>query len=226
VFAHELRNRLSAVHVGFELIRKGTVASGGSVSSLVGRNLARLAALIDRSLVDVRLYSGIDHRESVVVADLIEDAEVEGALEAAARNVALSVTTIDREVEVHVDRQIVAGAVANLMQNAFKFTPAHGHIQLRALLHGARVRIQVQDECGGLPPGKRDELFDAFTQRGVDRSGLGLGLFISRRGVQANDGSLAVEDLPGKGCVFTIDLPRAGTPAQPRGPSPAILSIT
>jgi hypothetical protein len=67
----------------------------------------------------------------------------------------------------------------------------------------------VEDECGGLPPGKVDELFQPFQQRGANRSGLGLGLTISRRGVEAMGGRMAARNLPGQGCVFSIDLPRS-----------------
>src|ERR1700688_4530403 len=59
-----------------------------------------------------------------------------------------------------------------------------------------------------LPPGDAERLFQPFTQGGADKSGVGLGLSISRRSVEANHGLLSVRDLPGKGCVFTVDLPR------------------
>jgi signal transduction histidine kinase len=217
VLAHELRNCLSAANVGFEMIKRGTVASGGSVSAVVTRNHARMASLIHRSMAEVRLSSGIEHRLRVPVADLIEEAEVDGTLEATSRNLALSVIHVDRGVAVEVDRQIVAGAIANLMHNAFKFTRPAGQVSLRASATAERVLIEVEDECGGLPPGKADELFEAFRQRGEDRSGLGLGLFISRKGVEANDGVLAVRDVPGHGCVFTIDLPRMSETNSPPG---------
>jgi hypothetical protein len=68
--------------------------------------------------------------------------------------------------------------------------------------------IEVKDECGGLPPGKADELFRRFEQRGRDRTGLGLGLLIARKSVEADGGEIHVRDMPGIGCVFTIDLPR------------------
>jgi signal transduction histidine kinase len=209
--AHELRNYLSGVTLGFEMIKKGTVAAGGSVSALISRNLKRMGVLIHRSLAAVRLDAGIEHRERVPVAELIEEAEVDGSLEASTRSLALSVTTVERGVEVEVDRQIVAGAIANLMQNAFKFTRPDGQVSLRTTANSHRVLIEVEDGCGGLPPGKVEELFDAFKQRGDDRSGLGLGLFISRKGIEANNGVIRVRDLPGHGCIFTIDLPR--TPA-------------
>jgi signal transduction histidine kinase len=208
VLAHELRNRLSAAVVGFQLIKRGSVAAGGSTSAMVSRNHERMNSLIQRSLLEVRLEAGITYRERVSVAALIEEADADGSLEAVARNLALTVTTDDDGADVQVDRQIVAGAIANLMQNAFKFTRPGGHVSLRTSVTEHRVLIDVEDECGGLAPGKAEELFGAFLLRGGDRSGLGLGLFISRKGVEANDGLLRVKDLPGHGCIFTIDLPR------------------
>jgi signal transduction histidine kinase len=111
-------------------------------------------------------------------------------------------------VAVEVDRQILGGAIANLMHNAFKFTRPAGQVSLKTSTTAERVLIEIEDECGGLPPSKAEELFEAFQQRGEDRSGLGLGLFISRKGVEANGGVLGVRDIPRHGCVFTIDLPR------------------
>jgi signal transduction histidine kinase len=208
MLAHELRNRLSAASVGFQLIKRGSVAATGSTSAMVSRNHERMDSLIQRSLVEIRLEAGIEYRERVSVAALIEEAEADGSMEAAARKLGLTVTALDGGAEVEVDRQIVAGAIANLMQNAFKFTRPEGHISLRTSLTEHRVLIDVEDECGGLPPGKAEELFEAFQQRGNDRSGLGLGLFISRKGIEANNGLLRVKDVPGRGCIFTIDLPR------------------
>jgi signal transduction histidine kinase len=70
------------------------------------------------------------------------------------------------------------------------------------------VRIDVEDECGGLPAGNAEKMFLPFGQQNADKTGLGLGLSISRKGVEAMGGTIAVRDLPGKGCIFTIDLPR------------------
>jgi hypothetical protein len=72
-----------------------------------------------------------------------------------------------------------------------------------------RVLIEVHDECGGLPgEGEGKELIASFEQRGADRTGLGIGLTFSRWGAEANGGRLYARNLPGKGCVFTLDLPR------------------
>jgi signal transduction histidine kinase len=98
--------------------------------------------------------------------------------------------------------------VGNLLQNAFKFTHHHTEVTLDAYALSDRILIDVKDHCGGLPPGNAERMFLPFTQNGEDRTGLGLGLSIARRSVEANNGVLSVRDVPGTGCVFTVSLPR------------------
>ena len=68
--------------------------------------------------------------------------------------------------------------------------------------------MKWQDECGGLPDGPIDDLFRPFEQRSADRTGLGLGLAMCRWGTEVNSGRISARNLPGHGCVFTVDLPR------------------
>ena len=207
VFTHELRNKIAATQLGFQAIESGRSPVRGSVAARVAQNLRGMTWLIERANLSVRLDSGITRPERVHLDELLRDAEVDGTMAAAARGVSLTVTPVDRGVDVAADPQVLVVAVSNLLQNALKFTHVGGHVLLRAIVIGARVEIDVEDECGGLPPGKADELFGAFQQRSADRSGLGLGLFVSRKGVEASGGVLRVRDRPGTGCVFTIDLP-------------------
>jgi signal transduction histidine kinase len=213
--AHELRNALGAAMLAFDTIRRGSVGPSGSTASLLGRSLRRLAELVDSSVAQVRLEAGIRAPERLSVREFIEEVEVGASIEASARGLMLAVAPVESDVLVNVDRQLLAAAVANLLQNAFKFTRPRGHVSLRTSSTTDRVSIEVEDECGGLPPGKADELFRRFEQRGQDRTGLGLGLSISRKSVQADGGEISVKDMPGVGCVFTIDMPRlAPTGAQ------------
>jgi signal transduction histidine kinase len=207
VLAHELRNRLSAGQIAFQTIQRGRAPVGGSVAAVLARSLAGMKAIINRALVEVRVDSGNAHRERVHLYQLIEDAEVDCAMAAGACGVSLRVAPPDRAIDVHADPHILAGAIANLLQNALKFTTPGGHVSLGTCLCDDRVEIDVEDECGGLPAGKAAELFRAFQQCGTNRSGLGLGLYISRKGVEANGGALRVRDVPKRGCVFTIALP-------------------
>jgi signal transduction histidine kinase len=66
--------------------------------------------------------------------------------------------------------------------------------------------IEVADGCGGLAPGKAEELFTPLVQRGEDRSGFGLGLSIALQAAEAHNGTIKVRDVPGTGCAFVIDL--------------------
>jgi signal transduction histidine kinase len=208
VLAHELRNSLNVATLAFSSIKSGIVAPGGSTGLLLSRSLTQLRDLIDRSLADVRLDAGIDHSERIVVASLIEEIEIGATLQADARDVHLTVDAVDPALTVDGDRQILASAVSNLLQNALKFTRPHTNVSLRVRGKVGHVLVEVEDECGGLPAGKAEELFQPFSQRGPNRTGLGLGLSISRKAAVANGGNLSVQDLPGKGCIFTLDLPR------------------
>jgi signal transduction histidine kinase len=207
--AHELRNRLSGALVAFELLKRGNVGVGGATGAVLGRSLIGLRDIIDRSFAEVRLDLGTEKRERISLADFIKEVESDATLEANASGLRLTVAPVEDGVFIEVDRQIVHAALVNLVQNAFKYSRPRSNILLFTQSTKTRVLIEVEDECGGLPPGKPQELFRPFEQRGVDRTGLGLGLGISRRGVEANGGTVAVRDLPGKGCVFSIDLPRA-----------------
>ena len=69
-----------------------------------------------------------------------------------------------------------------------------------------------EDECGGLPDADPTALFPSFEQRAADRSGLGIGLAFSRWGAEASGGRLYARNLPGTGCIFTVDLPRLPVP--------------
>jgi signal transduction histidine kinase len=211
--AHELRNQLNVAVLSFNVLKAGTVGLAGSIGTMHARSLEGLGNLIDRELAQVRLGAGVHHRETVVVREFIEDVEVAATMEANARGVQFSITPVDKDVTVHVDRQILASVVANLLQNAFKFTRPSGQVLLRVHATADRVLIDVEDECGGLPA-KAEELFRPFEQRGANRTGLGLGLDICDRGARVNDGQIHAVDKPGTGCVFTVDLPR-----QPSRPS-------
>ena len=212
ILAHELRNLLNTAMLSFEVIRRGQVAIGGSTALVLGRSLLGLRSLVDRSLADVRLDIGIERMEMISVAELIAEVEIGASMQALTRNIVFEVATVERTLTVEGDRQILAAAIANLVQNACKFTSEGGRVDLRVVATGEHVLIEIEDECGGLPPGRAEELFQPFSQRGVDRSGLGLGLAIAMKAARASGGDLRVRDLPEKGCVFTLDLPRKPPP--------------
>ena len=212
-FAHELRNLLNTALMAFEVLRTGNVGVGGSTGTVLHRSLMASRALVTRSLAEVRLTQGIQNREQFRVRGFIEEISSGSALDANGRGVRLIVTPVDDALAIAGDRQVLAAVVGNLLQNAFKFTRPGTTVTLRVGASVERVLIEVQDECGGLPSGDFNELFRPFEQRGTDRTGMGLGLAFSRWGAEANDGRIYARNLPGRGCVFILDLPRHPVPA-------------
>ena len=163
--------------------------------------------------MDIRTTHGRDAQGAIGVGDFINEIEAAATLEAQAKGIRLVVPPVSDDLVVEADRHELGAAVRNLLQNAFKFTKPGTTVDLRVRHSADRVRIEVQDECGGLPGGCPDDLFRPFEQRGQDRSGLGLGLAFSRKVVQASRGTISVRNLQGHGCVFAIDLPRSLGPA-------------
>lgn len=214
ILAHELRNLLNTAMLSFESIKSGRVAAGGSTGLVHGRSLMGLRDLIDRSLADVRLDAGIRTFERMPVAEFIGEIEIGALIQAQARGLHFAVSSVNPALAIDGDRQILAAALSNLLQNAFKFTRAGGTVSLRTCETEDRVLFEIEDECGGLPPGKPEELFRPFEQRGVDRTGVGLGLSICLKAAKVHGGEVRVRDLPGKGCVFTVDVPRKRAPSS------------
>lgn len=208
--AHELRNFLNTAMLSFAAIKSGSVAIDGATSGVLDRSLGGLRDLIDRALSDVRLAAGVPPQEfaAISVHHLVSEVQVAASLQAKTRGCEFTVSPVAPDLGILADRQLVNSAVSNLLQNAFKFTRLHSHVSLKAYGTSDRVLIEVEDQCGGLPEGKAESLFISFGQHHADRSGLGLGLSIARRAVEASGGTLSVRDMPGLGCVFTIDLPR------------------
>jgi len=211
--AHEMRNTLSTAMLAFATLERGTVGVGGSTGALLHKSLRDLSALVDRSLAEVRLESESQKREPVRIAELVEEVRIAAIFEAEAHGVRFAVQPVEFGIVVDADRLILASVLRNLVQNAFKFTRPDSQVSLTTHVTAERVVIEIADECGGLGDGNPEELLRAFEQRAADRTGLGLGLTISRRGVETCGGQLRVRDLRGTGCVFTVDLPRIPVPA-------------
>jgi len=206
--AHELRTLVNTAIVAFHVLKTGNVGIAGNTGSVLYRSLMGLDTLIARSLAEVRLTQRVENQEQFPVALFIQELEPAATLSANARDIKLTVIPIDDRVVIEADRQVLMAAVGNLLQNAFKFTQPHTTVTLRVGVNAKRVLIQIEDQCGGLGSEDGKELFRPFEQRSADRTGLGLGLAFSRWAVEANHGRIYARNVPGKGCVFTVDLPR------------------
>ena len=168
-----------------------------------------MGALIDQALGEVRSRATVSYHAGIFsLADLIAVAKASGELRANAGGCSFTVTPVDPLLGLHANYALLLSALENLLQNAFKFTREHTEVKLTAYASGARVLIDVSDHCGGLPAGDVNKMFIPFFQQSSDKTGVGLGLSMARRAIEADGGELTVRDSPGVGCVFTISLPR------------------
>jgi signal transduction histidine kinase len=178
-----------------------------------------LRDVVDRTLSEVRLEAGKQRRARMPVVTFIDEIAASGMLHSEYRHIQFTVEPIDPALSIDADPQLLTSAVMNLLHNAFKNTPSGGRVVLRARAEQGRLVIETQDECGGIPPSKGD-LFQVFgDRRGRDRSGLGLGLSIARKAVRAHGGEISIRNMPGKGCVFIIDVPLAAAESAPQAVS-------
>jgi hypothetical protein len=213
---HELRNLVSTAIVAFEVLKIGQVGVAGSTGAVLNRSLLGLRDLIARWLDEVRLTRAVN-RTRILVSEFIDDVAAAARLAANARGIALNVRIPQDRLTIEADQLILSAVLGNLLQNAFKFTRPHSTVTLSVGASADRVIIDIQDECGGLPgAGDAKELSPSFAQQGADRTGLGIGLAFSRWGAEANGGRLYARNLPERGCVFTVDLPRSLAPAAAR----------
>jgi signal transduction histidine kinase len=207
--AHELRNLIQTAMLSFDVLKAGRVGIAGSTGAVLGRSLASLSGVVADTLAEVRLTAGTRRRHRVSVMVFLDEVAVAARLHAEYRGHRLVIEQVDHTLQIDVDRELLASALMNLLQNAFKYTREHGQVTLRTQEGDGRVLIEVEDECGGLGE-KEAAPSHAFGERRTDdRSGLGLGLSITRKAVKALEGEVRTRNLPGKGCVFAIDLPLA-----------------
>ncbi|AMM18800.1 hypothetical protein AX768_31660 (plasmid) [Burkholderia sp. PAMC 28687] len=180
---------------------------------MLHRGLMGLRTLIDRSLDDVKGLSVKSASPQLFsLAEFIAEVEHAAELAAQVRGSKLVVSSVDPQLALAGDRDLLYAAVGNLLQNALKFTHPHTEVTLNAYAVADRVLIDVKDHCGGLPVGSVETMFQPFKQHSADKSGLGLGLLIARKSVESFGGTLSVSDIPGIGCVFTASLPRYSMP--------------
>jgi signal transduction histidine kinase len=223
--AFELQSLLKTAMLSFDVIKRGRVAVNGSTGAAHDRALRGIRQVVDRSLLQLRLTAGMRH-EDLNVAHLVADIDATATLDALAFGIRLTVVPVDESLIVNADRSVLVTVIAHLLQNAFKHTHKNGQhdVTLRVRAVGQKVRIDVEDQCGGLPANTADSLFWPFAQSNRGRPLAGeLGLAICRRSIEATGGTLQAHDRRSLGgCVFTVELAANQGRHRPAGPPTAV----
>jgi hypothetical protein len=210
-FIYEFRKLIHTGTLAVVAIKAGNVGISGATGAVLDRSLVDLRNLLDRSIDDLRGHSEAAPIHKLIgLADFIAESKISASLDAQSRHCELVVTDVDAKLAIDADQAMMFSALGSLLDNAFKFSRHHGKIRLSAYAAADRIHIEVEDSCGGLAAGVAQAMF-APVARGAAETQDG-GLSHCRRGVEANNGLLSVQDVPASGCIFTIDLPRRALP--------------
>lgn len=217
VLAHELRNPLAPIRSGLDILK----LSGGNpqmverMRDMMDRQVTHMVRLVDDLLDIARINGGkIDLKKERVSLQSIVASAVEGnapMIENARHR--LYVVMPDEDIEVLVDPTRMVQVLGNLLNNAAKYTPPGGRIDLSAVREGGQIVISVEDNGVGIPEASQPFIFDMFNQVGrnmdLSHGGLGIGLSLVKRLLEMHDGSISVASggTHSGGTTFTIRLP-------------------
>jgi signal transduction histidine kinase len=216
VVSHELRTPLATVYGGVETLQRRSLPdeARARLFAVIRQEATRLAKLVD----DVLWASRLDARREPNVETHFDAPTLIAEVVAAARetapvNLELAVAVDQPLRRVAADRDHTQRVLANLIENAVKYSPDGGTVTVGATTSGDSVRFTVRDEGIGIPAGERERVFEKFTRldpqmtRGI--GGTGLGLYICKQLVENMRGRIWVEAAPGRGSVFAFELPAA-----------------
>ncbi len=216
--SHDLRSPITAITTASEVLRElGDTLSGDDREELVAAILAQVRRL-DRLVANLLELSRLEAGAATPARELwTVDGLVSRVLDVlAADDDRVDVDVPDQIPPVEVDPAQLERALANVIENALKFSPADARVSLRAMTEDGEVLVRVTDAGPGIPAQERERVFEPFV-RGTavngDR-GSGLGLAIARGFVGLNGGRLWIEPAPGGGSEFVIALPAAVLPAN------------
>jgi len=215
---HELRSPVASLQILLETIRDPSTPTlkRQEFEGYMALELTRLRSLVDQVLETTRLESILSAstmKEEVNIAKLLEACAqtVEARLKASSGK--LQIEHIDSGLTIRANKSLLTTALANLLDNAIKYSPLQADIRVQAELKNSKwIELSVQDHGIGLERREQKQIFKRFYRAGNplthERPGTGLGLYFARLAVRAQGGKLSVTSPgPGQGSTFKIELP-------------------
>lgn len=214
--SHEFRTPLSTLSASLELLmEQADELTADDIRELLRPthlSLLSLQTLIDNLLESSRIEAGMFalRRQTVALEELILDALAIARPLLDRRGQSVTMTEPAALEPVAVDRGRMTQALVNLLSNASKYSPIGQPIDLWVERRDRGLRVAVADRGPGIPPEERANVFRRFVRLdevGEEQQGMGLGLYLVKKIVEAHDGTVGVDDRPGGGVVFWLELP-------------------
>jgi two-component system, OmpR family, heavy metal sensor histidine kinase CusS len=230
--SHELRTPISLIRTEAEIALRRSRGDGEYREALrhVLLEAERSTVLVEELLTLARADSGREtlHIASVDLSTIVREAGEQWQELMATRNLTFARKTTGAEVSVLGDRNALQRLLTLLLDNAVKYTPAPGTIELQLETRGSSAMIRVRDSGIGIAGEDQSKIFERFYRvdkaRSRDLNGAGIGLAIAQWIVQQHRGSITVESLPGKGSTFVVELPLQAAQMEVAQSSTAIFS--
>lgn len=212
MIVHDLKNPLSVMLANIDYLIEGAGADLDALDALhdsksAGRRAVRLLGnLLDLSNLETGKWKL--RRELTGVATIIEPLVGQRVHMAGARDIRIG-CEIDRQARVFADAELVSRVVDNVLDNAFRHTPAGGRIEVSSAVSDRAVQLRIGNTGTAIPDEARERIFDKFGQAGsnVGRMNLGLGLYFCRLATEAHGGRIWVEETAELPTVFGLELP-------------------
>jgi len=214
--AHDLRSPLTRIRAAAESLTTGAAApaEAQAMAAAVIEECDRLVAMIDAMLEIAQTEAGAVRLATAPVdlTGMVRDAVELFQPVADSRRLSLAADLPAAPVVVQGSLPRLQRVVANLLDNALKYTPAGGRVDIGLAASATGVRLWVSDTGAGIPEAQCQRIFDRFFRGDASRStpGNGLGLPLAQALVRAHGGEISVASLPGQGSTFTVWLPYMG----------------
>ena len=216
--SHELRTPLAAIYGAALTIRRPDLELEDDLRDHLLTVIAEESERLSQIVNDLLLASHLDSGQLHVAIEAIDPRELTASVVEAAgvhlpENVVIELDADAELPQVQADANQLRQVLANLIDNAIKYSPDGGPVRVRLAAHNGLVRFAVSDHGLGIPPGERQRIFEKFYRldpnmtRGI--GGTGLGLYICRELVRRFDGRIWVESEEGEGSTFIVELPVA-----------------
>jgi len=212
--AHELRNPLMAASGYLQILQEGSMLNQEQLTQAldtVSRNVHQIVTLVNDILFLQEMDLVLPDFQAVEMGEIASTVLERYKSQAASRGIHLSLTEDHNLSPVSGDSKSLERALTALVDNAIKFSPRGGDVEIRLKKGQGQILVTVEDHGIGISPNTRPRIFDRFYHMEKEDDdlfgGIGLGLAITRQVIQQHKGTLDVESEHGKGSTFTMSLP-------------------